>query len=172
LRSGVEAWSREALRDPALRPLPAASLHTTLVFLGYRPEKEIDRIGQVVAQAAEGRAAPVLRAVAVKPVPPRRPRLFALDLDDPGGAAADVQEAIADALARERLYKPEKRPFWPHITLARVKRGRMAPPLEAPPPPPSEWSAEAVTLYRSTLRPQGAVYTPLARVVLAPCASS
>ena len=55
VRAGIEAWGREALGDPALRPLPAASLHITLAFLGYRPEKEIGRIGEIV-EAIEGPA--------------------------------------------------------------------------------------------------------------------
>jgi 2'-5' RNA ligase len=63
---------------------------------------------------------------------------------------------------------PEKRPFWPHVTLSRVKRGeRRVPGLSAQPAPPAEpFAAPALTLYRSTLRPQGALYEPLARVTL------
>jgi hypothetical protein len=52
--------------------------------------------------------------------------------------------------------------------LARVKRGeRRVPPLPEDSPPPRErFEAPVVTLYRSTLRPQGALYEPLARTVL------
>jgi 2'-5' RNA ligase len=165
-RAELAAWRDEAVRGrEELRPVPPEALHATLVFLGYRPEKEIARIGELVAEAVEGSAAPVLSAREVKPLPPRRPRLFALDLDDPGGAAVALQAAVSDALETERMYRPEKRPFWPHITLARVKRRRVAPPLEAPPPPAAEWRAEAVTLYRSVLLPQGARYEPLARTL-------
>jgi 2'-5' RNA ligase len=42
----------------------------------------------------------------------------------------------------------------------------VAEPLEAAAAPGGEWRAEAVTLYRSTLRRQGAVYDALERVVL------
>ena len=75
-----------------------------------------------------------------------------------------------DALEAGRWYRPEKRPFWPHITLARVKRGeRRVPPLPGDPPAPAEpFAGEQLTLYRSTLRPQGALYEPLAQ---APAAS-
>jgi 2'-5' RNA ligase len=119
-----------------------------------------------MAEAVAGHDAPWLRATGVKPLPPRRPRLFAMDLDDPDGRAAALQGSVSDALEAQRIYKPEKRPFWPHITLARVKRGRVAEPLEAAAAPGGEWRAEAVTLYRSTLRRQGAVYDALERVVL------
>jgi 2'-5' RNA ligase len=100
-------------------------------------------------------------------VPPRGTRLFALDLDDEDGRAGALQEAMSRALEAGRWYRPEKRPFWPHMTLARVKRGerRVAPPPAEPPPPGEPFDAGVVTLYRSTLRPQGALYEPLRRTV-------
>ena len=79
-----------------------------------------------------------------------------------------MQAAISDALEAGRWYRPEKRPFWPHLTLARVKRGeRRVPPLpDAPAPPRRALRGGQLTLYRSTLRPQGAIYEPLARTAL------
>jgi 2'-5' RNA ligase len=99
-------------------------------------------------------------------LPARDPRLFALDLDDPEGRASALQAAVSDAL--RPWYKPEKRPFWPHITLARVKRGeRRVPGLPDDLAPPAEaFDARRLTLYRSTLRPQGAVYDALAETEL------
>jgi 2'-5' RNA ligase len=95
-------------------------------------------------------------------VPPRRPRLFALDLDDRDGVCGRLQQAVSDALEAGRFYTPEKRPFWPHVTLARVKRDRRADPLPAEPPPIEPFAGAQLTLYRSTLRPQGAQYDALA----------
>jgi 2'-5' RNA ligase len=105
----------------------------------------------------------------VRPLPPRDPRLFALDLEDFEGRASALQADVSDALEAGGWYRPEKRPFWPHVTLARVKRNeRRVPPLPEQPAPPDEaFSAAALTLYRSTLRPQGALYEPLASVELA-----
>jgi RNA 2',3'-cyclic 3'-phosphodiesterase len=165
-RAALAAWRDELVagRDD-LRPVAAESLHLTLVFLGYRPEKEIERIAECAFEAIGDAPAADLNPVAVKAVPPRRPRLFALDLDDPAGDAARIQAAASDALARGRFYTPEKRPWWPHVTLARVKRHARAKPLEAA-PPPGPIPVTTVTLYRSLLRPQGALYEPLARVDL------
>jgi 2'-5' RNA ligase len=104
---------------------------------------------------------------AVKPIPPRSPRLFAFDMADEDGRAVAVQAAASDALAAARFYKPEKRPFWPHVTFARVKRGvRRAGPVEAPAPALDPFEAPEVTLYRSILRPQGAQYEPQERLRL------
>jgi 2'-5' RNA ligase len=162
-RERLAAWRDAAVagRDD-LRPVAADALHLTLVFLGYRPEKEIPRIAEAAFGAIGDAGAVVLEPVAVKPLPPRGPRLFALDLADPAGAAAAIQAAASAALERERFHKPERRPWWPHITLARVKRDVRAAPLGAD-PPHEPLRADTVTVYRSQLRPQGALYTPQAR---------
>jgi RNA 2',3'-cyclic 3'-phosphodiesterase len=139
----------------------------TLVFLGWQDESAAERIAEKAFGSLPPGPAPRLAATGVRPVPPRNARLFALDLDDDDGRATAVQAAISDALEAGGWYRPEKRPFWPHITLARVKRGerRVAPPPDRPPPPAGAFDAGVVTLYRSTLRPQGAIYEPLARTV-------
>jgi 2'-5' RNA ligase len=168
-RSELTAWRDELVegrRD--LRPVRAEAVHVTLVFLGWQDEKAADAIASAAFDACSGLPAARLRAGAVKPIPPRDPRLFALDLEDEEGRAGAVQSAISGALESGRWYRPEKRPFWPHLTLARVKRGeRRAPPLPDTPAPPAEtFEANVITLYRSTLRPQGAVYDPLAQATL------
>jgi 2'-5' RNA ligase len=152
-----------------LRPSPAETLHLTLAFLGYRPKKEIPAIAHAAFGAVGELAPATLRPLSVVPLPRRGPRLFALDLDDEEGRAAAIQAAASQALAEGRFYRPEKRAWWPHVTLARVKRGRCAPPLEDVPPgvgAPATLAAPTVTLYRSTLRPQGALYEPLERIEL------
>ena len=163
VRGELAAWRDQLLagRDD-LRPVAQEALHVTLAFLGYRAEQEVGAIAEAMTSAAGG--APLLAAGQVKPIPPRRPRLFALDLDDRDGTCVRLQQAVSDALEAERFYKPEKRPFWPHVTLARVKRNLRAEPLPADPPPLEPFRAPQLTLYRSTLRPQGALYEPLARV--------
>jgi 2'-5' RNA ligase len=47
-----------------------------------------------------------------------------------------------------------------------VKRDRRAEPLEAEPPRAEPFEAGEVTLYRSILRPQGALYEALSRLDL------
>ncbi|MGH2984539.1 MAG: 2'-5' RNA ligase family protein, partial [Solirubrobacterales bacterium] len=77
LREGLVAWQERELTDPALRPVRPEYLHMTLVFLGYHPEKQIERI----AETALGVDIPAPQ-VKLEPEPigvPRgkRPRLFA-----------------------------------------------------------------------------------------------
>lgn len=166
-RDEIARW-RDGLcagRDD-LRPVAVAALHVTLVFLGYRPEKEIEAIAACAFGALEGRVPVELRPSGIRALPPRRPRLFALDLEDPGEACGEVQAAAESALAGAGFHRPEKRPFWPHITLARVKRDRRAAPLEDGGELPAPFRAAEVVLYRSLLSPRGATYEPQARLAL------
>lgn len=172
LRSGVVAWGREALADPALRPVAAESLHVTLAFLGQRPEKEIERIAAVVQERVG--PAPWLELLDPAQRPPRgRPRIYALPVLSPGAEA--LQAGIARGLGEAGFYEPEKRPFWPHLTVARVRpetRGSRRPAVVSNPPGrlPERLSEAQIcrrmTLYRSELKPTGARYVPLAQVQL------
>jgi RNA 2',3'-cyclic 3'-phosphodiesterase len=147
---------------PQLRPVPVDALHVTLVFIGHRDEEEIPAIAAAVRETVRGLRAAALRAAAVVPVPPRGPaRLFALDLHDEGGQATAIQTAVSAAL--EPWYEPEERPFWPHVTLARVRKGERLGRLEAE-VPPEEFEASEVMLYRSRLSLRGASYEALERV--------
>jgi RNA 2',3'-cyclic 3'-phosphodiesterase len=172
VRAGLVEWGREALGDPALRPVAPESLHITLAFLGYLPEKEIPRLEEIVA--ASRAPAPAIELGDPVPRPERgRPRLFALPASSPATIA--LQASLRERLVEARLYAPEKRPFWPHVTVARVRReerGSKRPALVSKPPGvvPQALLQPAVcrrlTLYRSELQPQGAQYTPLAQVEL------
>ena len=165
VRGRLAAWRDDLVAGRNdLRPVAEEALHVTLAFLGYRAEQEAGAIAEAMTSAAGD--APLLVPDAVKPIPPRRPRLFALDLEDPDGTCMRLQQAVSDALEAGRFYKPEKRPFWPHVTLARVKRNQRAEPLPADPPPLDPFHAPQLTLYRSTLRPQGAKYDALATAPL------
>jgi 2'-5' RNA ligase len=99
-------------------------------------------------------------------VPRRRPRLFALDLADPDGAAAALHAAVSAALSIASFYEPEKREFWPHVTVARVARAeRKAAPITVP-PPSDGFTATEVVLYRSHLGRGPARYEALAHFTL------
>jgi RNA 2',3'-cyclic 3'-phosphodiesterase len=164
-REALVEWRVRALAGrEELRLVADEALHVTLVFLGHLPEEEIPRIAEAIIPPALD--APVLTATGVKPVPPRRPRLFALDLSDAEGRAGRIQAVVSDALEGLGLYEPEKRPFWPHVTLARVRKGARVGRFDVPGPPAEPWRAEALTLYRSRLSPKGARYEALAKLPL------
>jgi 2'-5' RNA ligase len=172
VREAIVNWQRAELTDEALRVVGPQNLHITLAFLGYLPEKAIGSVAEVVNAVA----APAPRIqLARDPVgkPRGRPRILALEAESEQTVA--LQADLERQLEQRRLYKPEKRPFWSHVTVARVrpeKRGSKRPArIESPPGALPDALLEdffgvRVTLYRSTLRPQGAEYAPLAQVAL------
>ena len=171
-REGIVAWGREALADPALRPVAPESLHITLAFLGHRPEKEIEEIAAAVRESVG--PAPWVELLDPVQRPPRgRARLFALPALSPG--TESLQAGLQERLVEGGFYKPEERPFWPHVTVARVRpeaRGSRRPAVVSDPPGKlPEGLSEAfigvrLALYRSELQPTGARYVPLAQVEL------
>jgi RNA 2',3'-cyclic 3'-phosphodiesterase len=172
VRAGIATWGREALGDPAMRPVPPQSLHITLAFLGFLPEREVERLAAVVGEVA----GPATEVELGDPVPrPERgrPRLFALPAASPD--AISLQRGLEEKLVAARLYRPEKRPFWPHVTVARVRREERGSKRPAPVSRPPDglpkgllqpFGAVRIVLYRSQIQPQGAQYTPLAQVEL------
>jgi 2'-5' RNA ligase len=172
VREGLVEWQRTALADPALRPVRPEALHMTLVFLGYQAQKDIKKIAEVALAEAP---AP---AVELSPEPigvPRgkRPRLLALDA--PSEEAVELQRGVEERLVAARFYKPEKRPFWPHLTVARVKPeapGSRKPALVRTPPHPLPehmfrfFRPTRLVLFKSHLRRTGAEYEPLAELEL------
>ena len=172
VRRELVAW-QDGFDDPALRPVKPESLHMTLVFLGYHPEKEIERVAEVVFEVEAATPEMKLEPDPVGVPRGRHPRLFALDAPSEGAVA--LQGEVEARLAAKRLYKPEKRAFWPHLTVARVKpekRGSRKPALvESSPGPLPEhmfppFRPRRLVLYRSHLKPSGAVYEPMAELEL------
>ena len=130
----------------------------TLVFLGGRESAE--GIWEAASGALEGLEPPLFAPQGVVGVPRRRPRLYTLDLSDMGGHGAAMHEAVSEALG-----EPVTRPFWPHVTLVRARKGRR---LERPQVPASleAFTPTALTLYRSHPGPQGSRYEVLERSTL------
>ena len=168
VRERVVEWQGAAFgaHGRAVRLVRPASLHVTLVFLGHHPEAEVDAIGEAAFSRVAPLPAPLLTPTGLKAVPPRRPRLWALDLADEGSLAAAVHAAVAEPLVAGGWYEPEKRPFWPHITVARVRARERAPRIDAEPPGGGGFRAGEVVLYRSRLSRAGADYDALARLTL------
>jgi RNA 2',3'-cyclic 3'-phosphodiesterase len=163
----LPASAREALAlppVPSLRPVAADALHVTLAFLGHLPESSIASVEEAAFSGLEGLAAPRLSLTAWKGVPPRRPRLFAVDLSDEDGRCAALAAAVQGGLIASSLYEPEKRPFWPHVTVARVRAREKPPRVDSLPDlPDMTFAATDVVLYRSRLARSGARYEVLAR---------
>lgn len=166
----IDAGLRGALIDligrlrsevPGVRWVREGALHLTLRFLGATTPANVDAL----AAALEGAARRCLPASASTTglglFPPRgAPRVVWLGLDLPS-SLVDLQSACERASVEVGLAR-ERRRFRPHVTLGRFRGRASRPELTTPALPPARF--EALTLFRSELRPGGAVYTPLARL--------
>jgi 2'-5' RNA ligase len=174
VRTALVDWAAGALDDvPGVRLLAAESLHVTLCFLGDVDAAVVPEVAaacEVAAcEVAGGRGPVALRADAPLWLPARRPRVAAVALGAGGDGLADLQAAVGATLAAGGWYRPERRPFLAHVTVARI-RGTGGAGLLHPPDlasvPALRFIASSVTLYRSHTGPPGARYEPLTTIGL------
>jgi len=154
----------------ALPPLPGsrlvrpAQLHITLAFIGAADPEAALAARVVVAGVPVdlgGRAR--LGSYLLLPNA-RRTRVVSLEVDDEEGTFARLFEHVMAGLERVGVMKREKRPFRPHLTIARLREpATIRPTTECDPVP---YPVQSVCLYRSDLRPTGAEYTVLVRTDL------
>jgi 2'-5' RNA ligase len=158
----IAAWQHEYLRRPAGeggRLVPPGNLHVTLAFLGRRPARDLPAIGQALADTAAGSGPAELR-----PVSFRQGRGVGMIVcEDVDGAATVFAAALCGQLEALGVYRREARPWLPHVTVLRSKRGEGASPSVA-----NIRSINVVraALYASALRPTGAHYDVLETVAL------
>jgi len=140
------------------------NLHVTLRFLGEVGEDLVPSLEELGAEASSQLTPFELRfdRFGAFPSPSRARVLWAGPTVDsaPFAALAHRIEEGVQALG----FPPERRPAHPHVTLARLRVPQdLAPALaEAPPPDLQAW-VDDLTLMASELRPEGPLYTPLAR---------
>jgi 2'-5' RNA ligase len=164
VREALVQWRGASL--PQLRVVRGEDLHVTLCFLGWQRLSAAGEILRACQVAADWAVAPLVLRKAIW-LPPRRPRVLAVSLEDRDRVLAGVQGALSGALGAGGWYIPEKRPFLAHVTVARVARGaRVRAGTDLPALPVLSFEGSRVTLFRSRLSPAGARYEPLGTVVL------
>jgi len=148
----LAAWAFGALRGAHhVRVLPAEQLHITLAFLGSRAATELPALRDALRIVAEGARRPVLTPCRYR----ETQRVGMVAFDDDGGRAGALQERLSRELVAIGSYRPERRSWLPHVTVARF---RLRPGLRANPPALGAVSPSEAALYHSVLRPGGAQY--------------
>lgn len=160
------AWQREYLnQERALRLTPEGQLHVTLAFMGRMGEGERD-LAAAELRKIEGESAFEAAATGLVGLPGgRTPRVIAAAIEELSGSLRAIHDRLAGGLVAKNLYQREKRPYFPHVTMARA-RGRVRLDLAEIHPEPVKFTAVRVTLYNSILNPAGALHEPLETVRL------
>jgi RNA 2',3'-cyclic 3'-phosphodiesterase len=157
-------------RVPQARWTRSDSWHVTLKFLGTTWPRLVDTVREAVtAAAAQAKAFPsTLTELGVFPSP-RRTRVIWAGLSDPDGRFGALAERLDELLVED--FDAEKRPFTPHLTLARLNPPRdireFAPDLVGFSVPSEPFEIDRLVLYQSHLSPKGATYQPLLEAPMA-----
>ena len=175
VRDALVSWQRRRSTDPALRAMRPETLHLTLAFLGYHPEKQIEEIAGRRSSATAARRQLELRAEPVGVPRGRHPRLFAIEADSPeavalqargvglarGSGLLRAREAPVLASSDGRARQARKARLEAAGRGSKRRRGRFRRVERT-------FDAVRLSLYRSHLRPQGAEYEALAELELKP----
>jgi 2'-5' RNA ligase len=166
---GIVSRTAEAMRryDLDLRWVNPGGIHLTLVFMGDISPSAIPKIEETVGQVCRGFGPFALALEGAGVFPGRkRPRVLWLGLTGEIRRLSGFRQALHNALMPLGI-REEAREFRPHLTLGRFRKGP-SPELgldealarfgELKGPP---WTLRELHLFKSDLKPEGAVYTKL-----------
>ncbi|MFL5821825.1 MAG: RNA 2',3'-cyclic phosphodiesterase [Solirubrobacteraceae bacterium] len=166
VRQALGRWRSDALRNiTGLRAIPPDHLHVTLCFLGWQDAGEVEAIADA-CRAVTASEPPELTLGEAVWLPPRRPRVLAVQLHDAHGRLAALQSELSQRLEAGGWYVPERRPYMAHVTVVRVRRQARVSPSALAEPEAMAFRASQVTLFRSHLSAAGARYEALAGMSL------
>lgn len=156
---------RERPGGDRVRWVRPEALHVTLRFLGDIDPGRVATLRERVAPELAKLSPFALGLGAVHPFPSaRRPLVVAVDV-----TPAEPLEELAAAVERGVVaagFEAEARTFRAHLTLGRLRSGRPPATDEMAAPAGVRFEVGDVVLFRSELRPGGALYTPLERMPL------
>jgi RNA 2',3'-cyclic 3'-phosphodiesterase len=151
-------------RDPGIRWTPRAQLHYTLKFLGEVAEERVAGCCNAAREAVQSSAPFRLELAGVGAFPGHRsPRVLWVGAAAGGELLAPLAARL-DAMLSLLGFEAEKRPFTPHLTIARVK-GASAETAAARLLDAEQVGTLALTsidrmvLMQSCLSPKGATYS-------------
>lgn len=159
---------RQVLPRHAVRWIPAENIHLTLKFLGEISEHNLEILSPLLSQSV-AQQPPFFMDIQDFGVFPhlKRPRVIWAGIRAP--KALHTLQAEIDKTTATLGYAADKRPFSPHLTLGRL-REPVSPGnvqilrnalQEYALPPLGSIHITQVTLFKSVLTRQGAIYTPL-----------
>ncbi len=144
-------------------------IHLTLKFLGEADESKTQEIMQMLAGATQGIGKLNLEVTGAGAFPNgKNPRVLWLGVTGDVEKLGSLQAAVEDSMVKLG-FEREERKFSPHLTLARIKF----------PKPRDNWQqkiesirdvklgtfeAGHISLMKSELRPEGAIYMELAQI--------
>ncbi len=164
----------ERAEHPFVKWVNPEGVHLTLKFLGNIPSKQVAEITEAIDKATKGTSPFHLEISGLGGFPNlKQPRVLWVGIGGEIDKLLRLQRNIDLALAPLGFAK-EERPFVPHLTLARIRQGAspkerksfgelvMSTSFETS----YSVNVETISLMRSQLTPEGAIYTCLSVAAL------
>lgn len=161
-----------AATGAAVRWVTPKNLHITLQYLGDVSDRDLAEVCRLVPKASAKMEAFRITVAGLGAFPnPRRPKVLWAGVDEGRDALLQLYATIAAPLEAAGLYRPEDRPYTPHLTLGRVVSdtdgGRMASMIAEH----RDWTAgvtivDEVLILASELRRSGPEYSVIGRCPL------
>lgn len=170
---GAQGRLRQALGRDAdqVKWVPSHQFHFTLRFFGEIGPADVEVAAGALRRAAAATRPFRLEVAGLGAFPsPSRPSVLWAGTGEGRDRLVALAGRVEDELAACGFAR-EARPFLPHLTLGRVRRGAVLPRslqecLAAPPVSYGSWPVERLVLMRSDLMPAGPRYTVLAAAEL------
>ncbi len=172
ITSGIREL-QQGLKDYGIniRWIRSENIHLTLKFLGDVQAADIDNIFEAISGTVDGVASISLKAKGIGVFPDiRRPHVLWVGLTGQLEVLMQLQKTL-DSNLKDIGFPQEKRPFKGHLTIGRIKTKintkKFGDALMAFRNFETEtFIADKIILFKSELKPQGAVYTHLASAPL------
>ena len=165
LQEGINVY------DFKIRWVRSENIHLTLKFLGDVEAVKIGEIAEAISKTVEGYTPVSLKAKGIGAFPGiKRPRVLWVGLTGQLESLVKLQKTLDENL-KVLGFPGEKRPFKGHLTMGRIKTKidvkKFGDALMAFRGFESEtFTASQIILYKSELKPSGAVYTKLSSASL------
>ena len=159
---------RAALDSSLVRWVSTSNIHLTLKFLGDVSPANVEMLSQMLSVEVSKHESFAIEFGGLGAFPnPRRPRVIWIGIQAP--AALEALQHGIEAAAATLGYPNEERPFSPHLTIGRVRQHASPAGLQKVRNALEETQVgslgttqvSAVHLFKSDLKPSGAVYTKL-----------
>jgi 2'-5' RNA ligase len=176
----LQSRLKEASPPTAIRWTDPKNVHLTLHFLGDLAEDQLENVSRTVSDAAAPHTPFSLSLSSLGCFPNlRRARIVWVGITGDTDRLVALQSDLGDRLKKGIGFEPESRTYSPHLTIGRVKKGLTQNPLrelgqilEQQIPRVGRLATlpvDYIHFIRSDLKPDGPVYTSLAKAPLGGC---
>lgn len=169
VREAIAAFQKELESQlGSARWVPPENLHLTIRFIGEEGPEVVEGLSRILPSQLEGIPPFTVSFRGFGCFPnPKRARILWVGVD-PVPENLRRLERVGEAAVQELGVEPERRPFRPHLTIARLKRRGRDPAVEKVVPATSdrvfgELSVTELVLFESHLSADGAIHRPLER---------